>query len=101
MHEMPGGTHDVGTQDCALVKQTIELGLGGPAGALAERPFSAGVVLRLHRAQPAHRGDRRGERLTGEPLRVEASGSDIKHSANHHNVSLVIAGRTRRRPLTR
>src|SRR5262249_35019688 len=82
---MPGRPHHVGAQDFARVEGGVERGVGRPspsggnvADALGQRPFRAGVVLRLHRPQPAdHLGGGLETRL-GQPLIVESSLDDIK-----------------------
>ena len=79
-HEVPGWTHDVRAQDRAGIEEPVELGIAGPADALAEPPLCTRVVLRLYRSHPAHRVDRRVERLTGEALSTETSGGKIAHT---------------------
>ena len=64
--EVPEGTHQDGDDHEEDHQQAVHRG-------------QARELLGLHRAQPAHCVDRRRERFTGEPLGVEASGSDVGH----------------------
>jgi hypothetical protein len=41
-------------ENFAIVKCAINISIGGAGGALRNCPFRAGVILRLHRAEPLH-----------------------------------------------
>ena len=54
-HKMPGRAKDVRAQDGALVKQTVDVRVGGATCAQSKRPLRPAVVLGLDSAQPTHR----------------------------------------------
>ncbi len=58
----------MGAENLAVGEGALDARFGDLAYSLAERPLDLGELLRLHRARPAHRLGRRGERLAGEAL---------------------------------
>src|SRR4051794_40438999 len=69
--KVPGGPHDVGTQDSALGKGVVEGQVGSRTQALADTPLSGGVVLCLDSAEATDHGMRTLASLWREMLIAE------------------------------
>ena len=54
-HEVPGRTQQMGAQDVPAIVDLVDVGVGVAEGSLGQRPFRLGVLLRLNRAERAHR----------------------------------------------
>jgi hypothetical protein len=76
--EVPGRAHDVRAQEGAGVESRVKDGLGRAGDSLPDSPLGGSVVLRLHRAEPAHGFDGRGERLPHQPLRLQAHADQVE-----------------------
>lgn len=77
--EVPGGAEHMGAHDRPHVEEPVHIGGGGIACALPESPGGRRLVLRLHRAQPAHHLVRRTQGIAGQTLISEAPGGDVHH----------------------
>ena len=80
-HEMPSGPHDVGTENRPFGKRALDGRVGGAPHPQRKRPFRAGVVLGLDRAQPAHHLFRFGEAGGGQALIAKPCAQEIELKA--------------------
>ena len=67
-------------QDLALVERRVEVGVGGIAEALPERPLGSGIVLRLDGTEPADGLGRRDERLADQVVNPQPASDEVAQS---------------------
>jgi hypothetical protein len=66
----------MGAEDAAVIEGAVEVSIDDALGALGDCPFSAGIILRLHGAEPVHDLLRRTQRRADEVLIEETPVAD-------------------------
>ena len=73
---MPRRAQDVRAHDGARVERLVDVSVAEPRHAQAQRPFRAGIVLRLHRTEPRHHTSEITRVRLHEPLIAQAVEQD-------------------------
>src|SRR5262245_9105974 len=77
--EVPGGTHDVSTEDAARIERVLHLRVRDPgAEAQAQSPLRRAELLGLHRAKPGHEPRGIAQLVAGDAL-VRHALLDYRH----------------------
>ena len=75
--EVPGRPHHMRPENRALAERALDRAIVGVARTQPDSPFRAGVVLRLHRAEPADHVGGRAAGAAAQPLTAQSPGDRI------------------------